>query len=262
MRNEIHQASKNAFALTNLVDKKDEFSYLVVGSIGLFLVATGLSHIVAERTLQNDDLIPVYEKSQKLVNPPAESKKSSADQTSISTSCMKERSFNSSAVLDRDLKSKKKLASHIESMYKIPSPMAQEIVATAISVSKENGMDPFLALGMIAKESSFNHKAKSGYGATGLMQVYAAVHKNVLGDLGVHSSNPKVVQKMLTTRVRLNVAAGIKIYKSYEKQYGSRVKALQAYNGARQDPSYAYANKVLGMREEFRNIVLLSEACT
>jgi soluble lytic murein transglycosylase-like protein len=115
-------------------------------------------------------------------------------------------------------------------------------------------MDPLLTLGIIASESSFNQRAKSGYGAIGLMQIYSPVHRSLLEELGVRSKNPKIVQKILSEQIHLNVAAGIRIYKTYEKQYGSQAKALQAYNGAKLDASYSYAQKVLAVRERLRRV--------
>ena len=122
-------------------------------------------------------------------------------------------------------------------------------------------MGPSLVLGIIARESSFNHKARSGYGATGLMQIHAPSNQALLNEIGIRDRNPKAVQKKLTSGVRLNVTAGVRIYKAYEKQYGSAVKALQAYNGAKHDPAQRYAKKVLAMREDFRKMALQHGAC-
>jgi soluble lytic murein transglycosylase-like protein len=156
---------------------------------------------------------------------------------------------------------RKQLVAHVEGTYKVPAPLAQKIVDTTIAVSRENNMDPFLALGIIASESSFNHKAESSYGAAGLMQIHAPSHQALLEEIGLRERNPRTVQRLLTARVKLNVTAGIRIYKAYEKQYGSPVKALQAYNGARSDTSHRYARKVLSMREDFRKVAMPDRPC-
>lgn len=156
---------------------------------------------------------------------------------------------------------RKQLVAHVEGTYKVPAPLAQKIVNTTIAVSQENDMDPFLALGIIANESSFNHKAESSYGAAGLMQIHAPSHQALLEEIGLRERNPRTVQRLLRAKVRLNVTAGIRIYKAYEKQYGSPVKALQAYNGAKRDTTHRYARKVLSMRDDLRKIALPSGAC-
>jgi len=153
------------------------------------------------------------------------------------------------------------LVVHIAGNYKVSGAQAHEIVDAIFAVSRENNMDPLLVLGMIAHESSFNNKATSDYGAAGLMQVHAPSHQALLKEIGLRDRDPKVVQKKLTSKVRLNVTAGVRIYKAYEKQYGSAVKALQAYNGARNDPSRRYAKNVLAMRADFKKMALQHGAC-
>lgn len=143
------------------------------------------------------------------------------------------------------------LASHIRRTYRISLDTAEHIVRTAIEVSNEYDADPLLVLGIIAKESSFNTKAKSGYGAAGLMQVYAPSHKKLLSELGVNIQSRKTIEKTLLSELDLNMEAGTRIFKQYERQYGTVEKALQAYNGARKDSTFKYARKVLALRESF-----------
>jgi soluble lytic murein transglycosylase-like protein len=146
---------------------------------------------------------------------------------------------------------KDSLASHLAKTYKIAPKYAGEIVRTAAKASKDHDVDPFLILGIIAKESSFNHTARSGYGATGLMQVHAPSHRTLLKAMGLKVDNLKMAEKSLRSEIRVNVMAGIQIYKQYEKQYGSRAKALQAYNGAKNDATLKYAKNVLALRDAF-----------
>jgi soluble lytic murein transglycosylase-like protein len=175
--------------------------------------------------------------------------------------CAKAQSTSAANDLANHPDTTKQLVAHVEGTYKVPAPLAQKIVNTTITVSRENDMDPFLALGIIANESSFNHKAESSYGAAGLMQIHAPSHHALLQEIGLRERNPRVVQRLLTAGVKLNVTAGIRIYKAYEKQYGSPVKALQAYNGARSDTSHRYARKVLSMREGFRKVAMPDGPC-
>lgn len=152
-------------------------------------------------------------------------------------------------VMDESLQ--ESLAAHIRRTYRISLTTAERIVRTAIEVSNDYDADPLLLLGIIAKESSFNTKAKSGYGAAGLMQVYAPSHKQLLSELGVNTQNRKTVEKTLLSELDLNMTAGTRIFKQYERQYGSIEKALQAYNGARKDSTFKYARKVMALRESF-----------
>jgi soluble lytic murein transglycosylase-like protein len=146
---------------------------------------------------------------------------------------------------------KESFASQLATTYKIAPKDAKIIISAAAKTSKDHDIDPFLVLGIIAKESSFNKSARSGYGATGLMQVHAPSHKKVLKTMGLDANNLKTTEKMLTSEIQINVKAGVQIYKQYEKQYGSRVKALQAYNGAKNDTAAKYAKNVLALRDGF-----------
>jgi hypothetical protein len=158
-------------------------------------------------------------------------------------------------------KLKESLAAHLARTYKIAPKDAKKIVRTAAKTSKDHDIDPFLVLGIIAKESSFNKNARSGYGATGLMQVHAPSHKNILKTMGLNTNNLKTTEKVLKSEIQVNVKAGVQIYKQYEKQYGSRVKALQAYNGAKNDAALKYAKNVLALRDTFSAQAAAPIAC-
>lgn len=145
------------------------------------------------------------------------------------------------------------LAAHIRKTYRISLSTAERIVRTAVELSNEYDADPLLLLSIVAKESSFNMRAKSSYGAAGLMQVYAPSHKKLLSELGVDIQHRKTIDKTLLSELDLNMTAGTRIFKQYERQYGTVEKALQAYNGARTDTTFKYARKVLALRESFYN---------
>ncbi|MBK4737319.1 transglycosylase SLT domain-containing protein [Noviherbaspirillum pedocola] len=285
MRNNFTPVSQKFKSISANGPQGNRLAYFVAGSLGLFLMSTQLTHVVTARLLQSYESRVEAQQSESptyAASPHSEAHKtlpnthapttreaevspkrsqSHFQQSESSASCEKPVGRIANSLADLDAQTGRKLASYVESHYKVSAPIAKQIVSATFSLSRKNGMDPFLALGIIASESSFNHKARSGYGATGLMQVYGPVHKNVLEDLGIRSKNPKLVQKMLTEQVHLNVAAGIRIYKTYEKQYGSPTKALQAYNGAKSDASFAYANKVLAMRDQLRRVSSTSNAC-
>lgn len=269
MRNKKFPPSKVIYKISSKIINRNNLIPFFTGSLGLFIIGTQISHLAADR-LQANDSQTQYQRSKSpsqatveknaVQTAPAKSEieKEKSGPTAI---CEKETGKIASASLNLDAQTGHRLASHVETRYKVSASTAREIVTTTISLSKKNDMDPYLAIGIIASESSFNHRARSGYGATGLMQVYAPIHKNVLEDLGIRLKSRKLVEKALTEHIPLNVAAGIRIYKTYEKQYGSPKKALQAYNGAKQDTTYSYANKVLAMQEQLRQVASPSGAC-
>lgn len=153
------------------------------------------------------------------------------------------------------------LATHLAETYKITPKHANEIVRTAATVSKEQNVDPFLMLGIIAKESSFKQTAKSGYGAIGLMQVHAPSHKALLKTMGLNVKNLKIAEKSLQSEMQINVTAGVQIYKQYEDRYESREKALQAYNGAKNDATMKYARSVLALQNAFSTKAAMAVDC-
>ena len=69
--------------------------------------------------------------------------------------------------------------------------------------------------------------------------------------MGLNVNNLKLTEKLLQSEMRVNVAAGIQIYKQYENQFESRIKALQAYNGAKKDKTLKYSKSVLAFRDAF-----------
>jgi soluble lytic murein transglycosylase-like protein len=97
-------------------------------------------------------------------------------------------------------------------------------------------VDPLLVLAVISVESRFNPVAESTVGAKGLMQVIPKYHLEKLSDHGGE-------QALLDPNV--NIMVGTQILREYQRRLGDTEAALQMYAGAFDEPSPAYANKVL-----------------
>jgi soluble lytic murein transglycosylase-like protein len=254
----MHDSSSHywheVFASVDFSAQKQMLSSFTFGFAGLFALALSASHfMLTSWTAGNPSHVPSASQPDAGAHPEAS--------TTAQAACASGQAARAGSDLTSNPETRKQLVAHVEGTYKVPGPLAQKIVDTTIAVSRENDMDPFLALGIIANESSFNHKAESSYGAAGLMQIHAPSHQALLQEIGIRDRDPRVVQRLLTARVKLNVTAGIRIYKAYEKQYGSPVEALQAYNGAKRDTSHRYARKVLSMREGFMKVAMPYGSC-
>jgi len=130
------------------------------------------------------------------------------------------------------------LAAVVARRYKVADGAAAEVVRTAFREGARNGLDPLLILAVIAVESRFNPFAASEQGALGLMQIVPRFHKDKLPDEGAPA--------MLETAA--NIAVGTRILKDSIKRGGSDEAGLQLYNGAFDDETRAYANRVLAER--------------
>lgn len=258
MHNSSSHAWHEVFASVDFSAQKQVLSSFPFGCAGLFALALSASHFMSAPSDASDQA-GTHAASQ--LDAGAGQEANPVLTAHPQSACAGAQSARAASDLANHPDTRKQLVAHVEGTYKVPAPLAQKIVNTTITVSRENDMDPFLALGIIANESSFNHKAESSYGAAGLMQIHAPSHQALLEEIGLRERNPRTVQRLLTARVKLNVTAGIRIYKAYEKQYGSPVKALQAYNGARSDTSHRYARKVLSMREDFRRVAMPYGSC-
>lgn len=88
--------------------------------------------------------------------------------------------------------------------------------------ANRNGVDPYTIMGLIHQESYYNAKAKSGVGATGLMQLMPATGRELAANFHIapHLDNPE-------TNIRLGTAH----YKMLVNLFnGSNELAIAAYN--------------------------------
>ena len=88
--------------------------------------------------------------------------------------------------------------------------------------SKENGLDPFLVMGLIHQESYFNPGAKSAVGAVGLMQLMPSTGKELAGRFGISPT---------LTDPKTNLRLGTAHFKMLVNLFGGNSElAIAAYN--------------------------------
>ncbi len=132
------------------------------------------------------------------------------------------------------------LASYLARRYRIATDATTDLVSEAYAVGRGVGLDPLLILAVISIESRFNPIAESDKGAKGLMQVIPKWHYEKLAE---HGGEDAVLDP------RTNMLVGAQILKEYIVRAGNLEAGLQMYNGASDDPSQGYAQKVIAERQ-------------
>lgn len=130
------------------------------------------------------------------------------------------------------------LAGAVARRYRIAGESAREVVGAAFHEGRRHGLDPVLILAVIAVESRFNPIAQSEQGAVGLMQVVPRFHADKLAEAGARSA----------LAPHANIAIGTRILKESIRRGGGEAAGLQLYNGAVNDETNAYANRVQAER--------------
>lgn len=103
---------------------------------------------------------------------------------------------------------------------------ASELARLIHEESQRMGLDPYLVLGMISVESSFNPRAVSHKGARGLMQIMPLVANSLAKEL---SFDPLRSQEILFDPAH-NIQIGIHYFAQLIHQFGDIETALVAYN--------------------------------
>jgi soluble lytic murein transglycosylase-like protein len=104
---------------------------------------------------------------------------------------------------------------------------AEKITTAVLSSASKYSLSPALVLAIISIESRFKEKAHGMHGATGLMQVVPAAHKQLVRNIDL-------------TEPTANIEAGSAILHGYlESARGDVAAALKSYGG-----SASYARKV------------------
>ena len=124
----------------------------------------------------------------------------------------------------------------IAKRYRVAEDAVGEFVALAYRAGAQYSLDPLLILAVMAIESRYNPVAESVMGARGLMQVIPKYHPEKLEPHGGE-------QALLEPQV--NILIGAQILREYHRRLGGDTEAaLQMYNGAFDEPTSQYANKV------------------
>ena len=142
------------------------------------------------------------------------------------------------------------LAGVVARRYRVAQDAAVQVVAAAFREGQRHGLDPTLILAVIAVESRFNPIAQSEQGALGLMQVVPRFHMDKIAASGV----PSILVP------EANIAIGALILKDAIRRGGSDAAGLQLYNGAFDDETRAYANRVLAEQRRLEGALPLARS--
>lgn len=115
---------------------------------------------------------------------------------------------------------------------KLTEREARSIVKNVYSYAYSNNFNPLLILGIIKQESGFNRKAKSFYGAVGLMQVVPRWHRDKLNGRNPFSSTVSIevgtqILKECFTRFPNNKKKSLSCYSGGAKDYHKKVGKYQ-----------------------------------
>jgi len=113
----------------------------------------------------------------------------------------------------------------VKSMYRIDTPLAEQIVVAVSEQSAAYDMDPWLILALIKVESNGNPLARSKAGALGLMQLLPSTAEDIAVELG-HEWNGE--EQLLT--VDINVRYGVHYLRKLLDRFDNMQAAIAAYN--------------------------------
>lgn len=138
------------------------------------------------------------------------------------------------------------LAEFVSKRYRVSLDATLELVSAAYVAGEQTGLDPLLILAVMAVESRFNPIAESVAGAKGLMQVIPRYHMEKI----IASGGEKTVLEP-----EINIQLGARILRDYIVRSGGLTTGLQMYNGAPDNGSNQYAEKVISEKQRLQQIV-------
>lgn len=139
------------------------------------------------------------------------------------------------------------LADYLSGRYRVAPERARVFVDEAHAAADAFGVDPLLVLAVMAVESSFDPAARSGAGATGLMQVVPRFHRD---KLAAHGGEAALLDP------RVNALVGTWILKDSLRQAGNLRAGLQRYAGWQDDDEHRYARRVIAEKERLEKHAL------
>jgi len=137
---------------------------------------------------------------------------------------------------------------YIAKRYRVSDQAVASYVSLAYQAGVQHSVDPLLILAVMAIESRYNPVAESNMGARGLMQVIPKFHPEKLVEHGGESA-------LLDPHI--NIQVGAQILREYMRRFGETETALQMYAGAFDEPTSAYAVKVLAERARLEQLLKL-----
>ncbi len=138
------------------------------------------------------------------------------------------------------------LAEFVSKRYRVSLDATLELVSAAYAAGEQTGLDPLLILAVMAVESRFNPIAESVAGAKGLMQVIPRFHMEKI----IASGGEKAVLEP-----EINILLGARILREYIVRSGDLTTGLQMYNGATDNGSNQYAEKVISEKQRLQQIL-------
>ena len=140
------------------------------------------------------------------------------------------------------------LAAYLADRYGRDGEATRVYVEEAHAAAAAFEVDPLLVLAVMAVESRFDPRARSGYGARGLMQVVPRFHREKLADHGGEAA---------LADPRVNALIGTQILKESLRRSGGVRAGLQRYAGW-EDDEQRYSRKVLAEKQRLQRVVELA----
>lgn len=140
------------------------------------------------------------------------------------------------------------LAAYLADRYGRDGEATRVYVEEAHAAAAAFEVDPLLVLAVMAVESRFDPRARSGYGARGLMQVVPRFHREKLADHGGEAA---------LADPRVNALVGTQILKESLRRSGGVRAGLQRYAGW-EDDEQRYSRKVLAEKRRLQRVVELA----
>jgi soluble lytic murein transglycosylase-like protein len=138
------------------------------------------------------------------------------------------------------------LARFIAAEYNTTRELAARIVNAAYAAGARYQLQPSLLLAIISRESTFNPRATSGYGAQGLMQVVPRFHMDKLQEVRATYAQASLFHP------ETNINVGTRILAEYLDAEPSLPRALLKYSGK----ASRYIEKVFQQRDAFERVRL------